>query len=140
MGPNFGSNSIFLLSSSTSSYFQFWFQHPKYWNVLHFSFYTWTFIPRKKLLKFFLNHKLIQTCIFLNPNLHLVSPKDQNLFLIIVVWFQSKVSKIVATTLNDLLSPLKTPNSTLFQIPKKPYLKLPIIFILDPPKKIILNF
>jgi hypothetical protein len=56
------------------------------------------------------------------------------------MWFQSKVSKIVVSTFDDLLSPLKTPNSTLFQIPKQPYLKPPINLILDPPKKIILDF
>jgi hypothetical protein len=38
----------------------------------------------------------------------------------------SKVSKIVVTTLNGLLSPLKTFYYTLFQIPKSPYLKTPI--------------
>jgi hypothetical protein len=37
----------------------------------------------------------------------------------------SKVSKIVTTTLNRLLSPLKTLNFTLFQNPKKPTIKPP---------------
>jgi hypothetical protein len=66
-----------------------------------------------------------------------MSPKDQKHFCIIVMWFQFKVSKIVATTLNDLLSPLKTPNSTLFQTPRnyiptsnKPYFKPPKYLIL----------
>jgi hypothetical protein len=40
-----------------------------------------------------------------------------------------KVSKIVATTLNNPLSPLKTFDFALFQIPKQHYFNYPKLFI-----------
>ncbi len=58
-----------------------------------------------------------------------MSIKDQNLFLFfgsLSCGSMSRASQIGATTLNGLLSPLKNPHVSLFQILNKPYFKPPI--------------
>ncbi len=53
--------------------------------------------------------------------------KDQNLFVLsLSCGSMSRASQIGATTLNGLLSPLKNPHVSLFQILNKPYFKPPI--------------
>jgi hypothetical protein len=53
--------------------------------------------------------------------------KDRKFFLAFPYGSMFRVSKIVNTTYNDLLSYLKTFDSTLFQIPKKIVLQIPKI-------------
>ncbi len=50
--------------------------------------------------------------------------KDHNFFLAFPYGSMFRVSKIVNTTYNGLLSPLKTFDSTLFQIPKEIVLQI----------------